>query len=141
MSEPITAVQIVKTARSLIGTPYQHQGRNSLAGLDCIGLIIIVGHQLNLFSYDYTNYSRDPDGQLLTNLEKHCNKLPDLTEGAIAVFKLSAIPHHCGLITKFRGDWGLIHAYQNVGKVKEHEFIPWWQDKLVGVYGLPNVDY
>ena len=133
--------KVVQTARSLIGTPYKHQGRTPGVGLDCIGLIIAVGHQLNLFNYDYTNYSRDPDGQLLTNIEKHCEKLPSLTEGAIAVFKLSAIPHHVGIISKFRNNWGLIHAYQNTGKVREHEFIKWWQDKLVGVYGLPNVDY
>ena len=133
--------KVVQTARTLIGTPYQHQGRTPGVGLDCIGLVIAVGHQLNLFSYDYTNYSRDPDGQLVTKIEEHCQKLPSLTEGAIAVFKLSAIPHHVGIISKFRGNWGLIHAYQNTSKVREHEFIKWWQDKLIGVYKLPNVDY
>lgn len=133
--------KVVQTARTLINTPYQHQGRTPGVGLDCIGVIIVVGHQLKLFDYDYTNYSRDPDGQLVKIVEKHCQKLPSLTEGAIAVFKLSAIPHHVGIISKFRDNWGLIHAYQNTGKVREHQLIKWWQDKLVGVYGLPNVDY
>lgn len=133
--------EIVKTARTLINTPYRHQGRTPWVALDCIGVVIAVGHQLSLFDYDYSNYSREPDGTLLTLVEKHCEKLPDLTEGAIAIFKLSAIPHHVGIISKFRGNWGLIHAYQNVGRVKEHEFIGWWQNKLIGVYGLPNVEY
>lgn len=137
----VNQVEVIKIARSLINTPYQHQGRTPQVGLDCIGLIIIVGHTLNLFDYNYTNYSRAPDGQLLVNIEKHCVKLPDLTEGALAVFALSPIPHHVGIISKFRGNWGLIHAYQNTGKVREHEFIKWWRDKLVGVYKLPNVNY
>ena len=133
--------EIVKTARTLINTPYHHQGRTPGVGIDCIGVVITVGHQLNLFDYDYSNYTREADGKLLTLVEKHCVKLPKLTEGAIAVFKLSAIPHHVGIISKFRGNWGLIHAYQNVGRVREHEFISWWQNKLIGVYGLPNVEY
>lgn len=133
--------QVISTARTLINTPYQHQGRKPGVGIDCIGLVIVTAHQLGLFDYDYINYSRDPDGQLLKIVEKHCEKLPDLTEGAIAVFQLSAIPHHVGIISKFRGNWGLIHAYQNTGKVREHEFIKWWQNKLVGIYALPNVQY
>lgn len=133
--------EIIQIARTLINTPYRHQGRTPGVALDCIGVIITVGHQLSLFDYDYNNYSREPDGTLLSLVEKHCEKLPDLTEGAIAVFKLSAIPHHVGIISMFRGNWGLIHAYQNVGRVREHEFISWWQNKLIGVYGLPNVEY
>ena len=113
----------------------------SSLGVDCIGVIVVVGHTLGLFDYDYRNYSRDSDGQLIAKLEEHCQKLPSLTEGAIAVFKLSSIPHHVGIISKFRGTWGLIHAYQNTGRVREHEFIKWWQDKLVGVYAFPKVNY
>ena len=141
MSNVSTPQKVVEVARSLINTPYQHQGRKPQIAIDCIGLVIVTAHILKLFDYDYTNYSRDPDGQLLQIVEQHCQQLPELTEGALAVFKLSAIPHHVGIISKFRGNWGLIHAYQNTGKVREHEFIKWWQDKLVGVYGLPNVDY
>ena len=137
----ITNTQIVPVARTLINTPYAHHGRTPQVGVDCIGVVILVGHQLELFDYDYLNYSRDADGSLIRIVEKHCQPLPTITEGAIAVFKLSAIPHHVGIISKFRESWGLIHAYQNTGKVREHEFIQWWQNKLVGLYAFPNVSY
>lgn len=133
--------QIVPVARTFINTPYLHHGRKPGVGLDCIGVVILVGHRLKLFNYDYLNYSRDADGTLVQILDRHCEPLSELTEGAIAVFKLSQVPHHVGIISKFRGDWGLIHAYQNTNKVREHEFIEWWQNKLVGLYAFPNVNY
>ena len=133
--------EVVEVARSLLNTPYQHQGRKPQIGVDCIGVIMVTAHTLDLFQFDFNNYSRDADGTLETEVKKHCEPLPKLELGALALFKISALPHHCGIITRYRKGWGLLHAYQNVGRVKEHELIDWWQNRLVGLYALPNVKY
>lgn len=133
--------EVVEIARTFTGTPYKHQGR-SKAGLDCIGFVIVTAHKLGLFEFDFNNYGRVPNGSLETEVEKHCTKLSGgLVEGALVLFKLSAIPHHCGIVTKIGEDWGIIHAYENVGKVREHRLIEWWRSKIVGVYALPEVNY
>ena len=133
--------EVIEVARSLLNTPYQHQGRKPQVGIDCIGLVIVTARTLGLFDFDFTNYSRIPDGTLETEVTKHCTKLHVKKEGALVLFNLSTLPHHCGIISRYQNDWGLIHAYQNVGRVREHRLIDWWNNKIFGIYGLPNVNY
>ena len=135
---------IVEAARSFRHTPYKHQGRTPAKELDCIGVVILAGKIAGVLphDFDFTQYSRTPDGSLERELDKHCIELPGLTVGAIALFRISAIPHHCGIITKTKeGNWGLLHAYENTNKVREHELINWWQSKMVKVYGFKQVSY
>ena len=132
---------MVEVARGLIGTPYKFQGRVPGVGCDCIGLVILTAWELGLFEFDFRNYSRNPGSILETEVKKHCQPLPEVTEGALVLFKIDNVPQHCGIITRYRSDWGLIHAYENVGKVREHRLIKWWQDKIVGLYAFPHVEY
>ena len=135
--------EIVKIARDLVGTPYQHQGRvaGEHGGLDCIGLPLIVCRLAGLGYYDYFNYSREPDGTLIRELDKHWQRLPDIKEGSLLVFAIRKEPQHCAIASKFRGGWGMIHAYENAGQVREHALIPWWRKKITHFYALPGVDY
>lgn len=141
----IRSSDIVKAARELIGTPYKHQGRTPGKELDCVGVIIATGKLSGALplEFDYLGYSRDADGSLLREFDNYGLSLPDLTAGAIALFKIDAVPHHCGIITpRFKGDdWGVVHAYQSAKKVKEHNLICWWKTKIVRLYGFPGVDY
>lgn len=51
---------IVAEARSMIGTPWRHQGRVPGSGLDCIGLVICVLQRLGVQVDDRSNYGRAP---------------------------------------------------------------------------------
>ncbi|MGK7896560.1 MAG: hypothetical protein AB4372_23805 [Xenococcus sp. (in: cyanobacteria)] len=133
--------EVVKVTRGFVGIPYAFQQRSRTLGCDCLGLILLVGWELDLFEFDIKEYGRAVGNQLKDGIEKHCDKLPEIQEGALVLFNIDSVPQHCGIITKYRSDWGLVHAYENVGKVKEHQLIKWWQDKICGVYALPNVNY
>lgn len=135
--------EIIQAARKFINTPYKHQGRTPEKELDCIGLIIATGWACGALpkDLDYKNYSRHPSGILQKKLDEHCEKLALKQVGAIALFNLDQTPHHCGIITQFNNDWGLIHAYENVRRVREHALNYWWESKIVGFYGFPGVDY
>jgi hypothetical protein len=139
----VNGQKIVDVAQTLIGTPYQHQGRMPGVGLDCIGVPLVVGWELKLIGnyYNPQNYARDADGSLIPNLQKFCDRKCIFEPGLIAVFKFSAQAHHVGILTRFRDDWGLLHAYQNVGAVKEHQLDRWWRDKIVDLFGFRGVDY
>lgn len=50
--------QIVASARSIIGTPYVHQGRVKGVGVDCVGTILIVAKELNLTQFEISGYGR-----------------------------------------------------------------------------------
>ena len=60
----VTRADVVRVARSYVGVRWRHQGRTR-AGIDCIGLVIAVAHDLGLTDYDFTGYGRVPDGKAL----------------------------------------------------------------------------
>lgn len=88
-----------------------------------------------------TNYPRNANDSLRAGLEEYLIEKQKLTPGCIALFKISAIPYHCGIVTDYKNSLGLLHAYENAKRVTEHALINWWKDKIVKVYGFPGVDY
>ena len=139
----VSSNDIISAARSLLNTPYQHQGRTPGKGLDCSGVVVLTAYLAGLSDKKWgkTNYPKTANSFLQQGLEEHCVELEELTIGGIALFKISAIPYHCGILTDYRGGLGILHAYQNANKVTEHGLIPWWKNKIVRVYGFPGVDY
>ncbi len=129
---------VAEVARSYLGCPYHHQGRVR-AGIDCLGLVIAVCHDLGLSQLDWGGYSPTPDGQRLkSEIEKHCTALSDPEPGALLLFKIRHHPQHVGIAT---GDGDrVIHAYAGVGRVSEHNLDDWWARRIVGIYRLPGVE-
>ncbi len=134
--------QIIEEARSFLGTPFHHQGRVKHHGVDCVGLIACIGKTLGLFDYDRTNYSWQPSGILLDELEKAgFVKLPEEAEpefGDVGVFWLTKrqVVQHIAIFTEH----GMLHTFQDVGKVVEHVVDHTWRKRLAGVYRFPGVD-
>ena len=58
---------IVDQARGYLGTPFLHQGRTR-HGLDCVGLVIRVAHDLGLSDYDIDHYARAPSGRMMARV-------------------------------------------------------------------------
>lgn len=126
----ITRQQIEDSARKLIGAPWVHQGRDPVAGVDCLGVLILVGHDvgyLNDFHYDV--YVREPDGEtLLSELRKELDEIPvdDAREGDILVFRMAGerVPRHVGIIVRGLREYGLIHSLSET-TVKEDPLRRW----------------
>ncbi len=49
-----TGLEVVRVARTWLGTPYHHQGRVKGAGVDCAGLSVGVAKELGLSDVDVT---------------------------------------------------------------------------------------
>jgi len=65
-----TRVEIITAARSMVGRPYQAQGRGTVAvpGFDCAGVMIKTGHLTNVTAFDILGYSSEPDGETFERL-------------------------------------------------------------------------
>jgi cell wall-associated NlpC family hydrolase len=48
---PVEPNAIIAAARSWLGVPWRHQGRTR-QGVDCAGLVVLVGRGLGLDDYD-----------------------------------------------------------------------------------------
>jgi cell wall-associated NlpC family hydrolase len=139
----VDSKQIVQAARSLINTPYQHQGRTAQKGLDCLGVVILTAKIAGVIDrdFDFLGYSRSGNGLLQVEIERYCAEWTELTEGAIALFDLDGRPNHCAVISKSSSVFNIIHAYENAGRVREHELIPWWANRIEKIYAFPGVSY
>jgi len=133
----ITREAIVTQARSWVGTPWHHQGRLKRAGVDCIGLIVGVCHELGLYVRDRTDYARFPDGKSLEEELSHQLVRAEMPlPGDVILFSISRLPQHVG----FCSPVGLIHAHQGSKTVVETALSERWQSRMVGVFSLPGVN-
>jgi cell wall-associated NlpC family hydrolase len=135
-----TGADVVAAARQYLGTRWHHQGRNT-AGLDCIGLVIVVAHDLGLSEYDICGYSRVPDGRTLrATMERQLLQVSrDPQPGDILLFTFARVPLHTAIVTDTPSGLGMIHAYANVRKVVEHRLDDLWRSRIAGVYTYPGV--
>ncbi len=72
-----TREQVIDAARSMLGTPFHHQGRAPGVGVDCIGLFVCISRVLGVDPHDYVQYGREPDpDMLLTHIRKGMVEIP-----------------------------------------------------------------
>lgn len=134
-----TGLDVVRMARTWLGTPYHHQGRVKGAGVDCGGLVIGVASELGLSEFDITGYSGRPNGD---SLVKVCQEqmtpitLDELSAGDVLLFRFEAHAGHLGI---YLGDNTVIHSYMPRRKVVEHSLDAWWWGQVAGQYRLPGV--
>lgn len=130
---------IITEARRWIGTPWRHQGR-SRAGVDCVGLVVMVARNLGLEPEDVTGYARRQDGRtLLRHLHKQLDQkfIINWKIGYIGVFKESAFPIHVGFLSNREGVPTVIHAHARRRQVIEEALDPYGAP--FAVFSFPEV--
>lgn len=135
-SRNLAASEIIDHARAWIGTPFRHQGRRRGVGVDCIGVIISVAHELGITNYDRTNYGRRAhDRELEWALDWLFPRLDGKpVPGAILLFQFAAFPQHVGIMT----DYGFVHAHGSVKRCVEIPFAAKWRSRFVRAYWWHN---
>lgn len=140
MSQDKTSSLHTQIAREWVGTPFKHQGRNK-KGLDCAGLIIMVGKEVGLVPEEFNRADyprRSPYNGAFTKYfdEYLLRVLRCPREGDVVVLKEPIFPCHCGIVGEREGQLTIIHAYAPRKKVVE-EFLVHFEDRIVGVYEWP----
>jgi len=138
----MTRDDIIRIARSTIGTPFKHQGR-SLSGMDCVGLPLYVASTLGVEYTDVPGYSRRPSGgKLEDTFDAHVTSgilvrvgIHEMEPGDFLMMRFSGQPQHLAIYT---GE-NIIHSYEAVGKVCEHRMDTTWSSRIVRVYRFTGV--
>ncbi len=139
----ITREQIIEAARSYIDVPYKQQGRSREHGLDCVGLIVMVGHDTGYTDFDFLEYGSNPDGETMERLlNEHLDRLPsfeDARAGDVVSMDFGDGEQHVGILTRtdlrgFKYSY-MVHALRNHG-VKEGRPFGAYLRGLKGVYQL-----
>lgn len=149
MKRKINSKKILKTAKSWIGTKFHFNGRikknqNNNGGVDCIGLILKIGEEINstyngknIINYDYLAYSRYPNKYEMKNfLDKYFIKISEkeVKIGDLIYFNFENKLEHIAIVT----DVGILHCYVEVKKVVEHGLNDYWNKKIIGYYRYNN---
>ncbi|MFO1152742.1 MAG: NlpC/P60 family protein [Rhodospirillales bacterium] len=133
---------IVAAAREYLGVPWRHQGR-SRAGLDCVGLLVMVARDLGLSDYDHRAYARTP--ATAHGFVRHfADNMPQVDlagarPGEVVVLADPVYPCHCGILSERFGVRYLIHASARYRKVAESPYADEWQTKARFAFAFPGV--
>lgn len=140
----ITRSEIVKMARSWLGTPYRHQGR-SRRGVDCAGPLVHIAHEVGLGDKfnDQLIYSVNPETfslkQQMDAVLDHITK-DEIRPGDPLLFKIDVHPQHVAITVDYHlGGLGMVHCYSRIGRVVEHRLADVWFARLVQAYRIPGI--
>jgi hypothetical protein len=143
----LTRADIIREARSYVGTLMCHRGRLR-TGVDCIGLVHCVGTTFGLVDRDAADYGVvPPSGRIVDELRnsKFVEIDPQCAQpGDIVCFWLLDPTKviHCGFLTDLRGS-GLVHVYGSPGKGKvvEHGYKGTvWERRAAAAFSFPEVE-
>ncbi len=125
---PITRTQIVETARSYLGVRFSRSGRDRNRGIDCVGLLTLVGRDLGLDIKDIINYDFEPrPDQFLETIRSQTDPVPmnAFREGNVVLLRQSIFPMHCGIIGRKPEGLTVINANLHERKVVEQPIADW----------------
>lgn len=136
----VTRQQIIDEARTFIDTPFHHQGRVKSIGVDCAGVVGMVGVALGLLNIEDLpkDYAKQPNANQMTKvLDEKMDRIPihEATIGDVYHFAFDREPQHVGIIT----DIGILHAYAQVRKCVEHSLDDTWQKRIRGAYRFKGI--
>lgn len=142
---PVTRAQVVREARTWIGTRWTHQGRRKDSGTDCVGLVYGVCESLGLLDPaqltlpPYERRTTDNEMIRLASLYLKRRNGP-LIPGTVVAMRFDFSTRHMGLLGDYPdGGLSLIHAYATSRKVIEHRLDQAWRIRIAASFDLPGV--
>lgn len=142
----MTRDQVVAEARRWVGTPYRVRGRSE-RGLDCLGLLVMLGRAFEIPHVDQQDYSIWPDANrlILHRLAEYLVAVPFNTRlpGCIGAFAERRLPCHVGVFSERHDVVHVIHArIASPSRVAEEPWatMPRTEMRMIGLFALPGMD-
>ena len=134
----MTPEDIIAAARSAIGTPFRHQGREVGKALDCAGLAIHVAATVGAEYQDSPGYAARPSSGLLESAldaQSGLERVFEMQPGDMLLMRFMGDPQHLAI---YAGET-IIHAFAAGRKVCEHRLDDVWRTRIVRIYRFRGV--
>lgn len=128
----------VEIARSLIGVPWVHQGRDPARGIDCAGLLEIA-YEIGESNFS-AGYSRHPHSDLIAkhmaaSLGAVVDDEPRAGDAVTIGFGVNGVVRHVAIVADYvHGGLSIIHTDSVIGRVVEQPINDKWLRRIRGVY-------
>jgi hypothetical protein len=136
-------LQIVQEARSWLGRPFRHQGREWAHGVDCVGLVIKIQSALDpSWEYDVTDYRREPKQQeFIQNFrDLMVEKNPaDRLPGDVLLMRDRRFTCHCVVYDVNSSEEYIIHSYALRRKVVEEPLSAEWKNNITHCFEFKGI--
>jgi cell wall-associated NlpC family hydrolase len=131
---------IADAARTFVGTPFVHQGRQPGIGLDCAGVVLCAAWESGLSLPEVADYGRMPKVEhLVAHLSERARpvEVGYLAPGDVLLFAWrSRQPAHFAV-----WDEGcIVHAYEAAGRTLLQQFAQAWRSRLQSCWRLRGAD-
>jgi cell wall-associated NlpC family hydrolase len=144
----VTREEIIRAARSLLGTPFLHQGKLKETGFDCRGYLIAILHEFGIEPRHQhrDDYPRHPDPkEFRAALESELDLVPvaDLKRADVVLLRelnqTDEEATHCGVIDE--GPYGrlLLHTTWRHERCVEEPYRDAYQRLTVAAFRFPGV--
>jgi cell wall-associated NlpC family hydrolase len=139
---------IVRVARSYVGTQFHHAARLPGVGMDCAGVVICAGRALGIWpqDFDVPPYTEQPDGTLLDLCDQHLVRISRavMMPGDVIVLRIAEEPQHLGIVGDYRhGGLSIIHASNAKSvvppRVIETRLMFARNQRFVAAYAFPGI--
>lgn len=127
--------QFVRKGLECLDTPFVHQGRALLFGMDCGGPVIYACQQLGLRVHDPKGYGPWGDGVSLRANLLETFQVVDVDDAQTAdvllfYWRTPNTPQHVGIESTGVGR-GLLHTSATIGKVIDQEWDERWRVRIL----------
>lgn len=132
---------LVQAARRYLGVRFVHRGRLPHK-LDCVGLVWRAYKDCGVELEDFRLYGREVDlGRWIEAMERNLGQpvgFP-LQAGDVVSLRTLLNPHHVAIVGDYpeAGEFSLIHASGEKGRVIEHRLSDRYRERIVSVYRRP----
>lgn len=121
-----TRKQIVEAAEKFLGLRFVHQGRSAETGVDCVGLLVLIGKEIGYPEiHDVEGYRRVPRPEVIREvLAKNCDEIPleDAKPGDFYFMRYEGrIPRHAAVIYS---EDSLLHASKDGVRIEPKSNFP-----------------
>jgi NlpC/P60 family putative phage cell wall peptidase len=145
--------QIADQARRWVGTPFMHQKSLCGVGVDCVGVILGVGRELELLEISpqawapFAAYTRQPNPARMRKAMQRFliedpiprHQLPAV--GSIGWFGWrEGLPMHLAIVADFEGRPSMIHAFEHMGKCVENSIDEIWRARVDSWWQYPGLE-
>jgi cell wall-associated NlpC family hydrolase len=138
----ISRQAVIDEARFWLGVKWRHQGRNR-AGIDCVGLIVVVMQRLDLSHYDVQGYPRYAEATFMKHFVLAGMTrigLQQAVPGDVLAFRDEMFPCHAGFYCGEQSKPTCVHAYAVRHQVVEDAAHDLLKERLIAAYRLPGVE-